>query len=64
MRCDRHLGGRHHIKTCILGPHLVVMIASNYLSEEVLAIDMSTALKSSLDYSHKLRLLRLYRDQA
>ena len=42
------------------------MIACIYISQEIFAIDMLIALKSSLEHGrkHVLRLLRLYGDQA
>ena len=42
------------------------MIASVYISQEMLANDILTALKPSLEHDrkHVLRLLRLYGDQA
>ena len=48
-----------------LGLHTVVMISIN-LSQEMLAISVFTALKSSFKYrrKHILRSLRLYGDQA
>ena len=46
----------------IYGLCIVAMIASNDISQETLAIDMLTAIKSSLSQIRKqaLRLLRLY----
>ena len=45
---------------------MVVMIAGIHTSQELLAVDMLTALKSSLkdDRKHILQLLQLYGDQA
>ena len=45
---------------------MVVMIAGIHISQELFAVDMLTALKSSLkhDRKHVLRLLQLYGDQA
>ena len=42
------------------------MIAGIYISQEMFANDVSTALKPSLEHDpkHVLRLLRLYEDQA
>ena len=44
------------------GLHMVVMVRSIDLSQEILAIDVLTALKSSLEdrRKHVLRFLRLY----
>ena len=46
--------------------HVVAMIASNDLSQEILAMDMLTAIKSPLDDSskHVRQLSRLYGGQA
>ena len=46
--------------------HIVAVIASIDLSQEIFAIDMFTALESSLKHrrKHVRRWLRLYRDQA
>ena len=48
-----------------LGLHIVVKITSINLSQAIFAIDMLTALKSSLKHrrKHSLRWLRLYGDQ-
>ena len=45
---------------------MAVLIAGIHISQELFAIDMLTALKSSLkhDRKHVLRLLQLYEDQA
>ena len=45
---------------------MAAMIASSDLQQEILAIDMLTAIKSSLNHSrkHVIRLLRLYENQA
>ena len=44
---------------------MVVMIAGIHISQELFAIDMLKALKSSLEHDrkHVLRLLQLYGDQ-
>ena len=46
-------------------PHTIVVITSIVLSQEIFAIDILTALKSSLKHrrKHVLRWLRLYGDQ-
>ena len=46
-----------------LGLHIVVVITSIDLSQEILAIDVFTALKSSLKHRRK-RWLQLYGDEA
>ena len=45
---------------------MVVMMAGIHISQEIFAIDVLTALKSSLEQrrTHVLRLLQLYGDQA
>ena len=52
----------------VFGLHIVVMIRCNsiHISQEILAIDVLTALKSSLEQrrKHVLGFLRLYGDQA
>ena len=50
----------------MLGLRIVVMITCFYISQEMLANGMLTALKPSLEHDrkHVLRLLRLYGDQA
>ena len=49
-----------------LGLHIVVIIASIHILQEIFAIDMLTVSKPSLEHDrkHVLRLLRLYGDQA
>ena len=49
-----------------LGLHIVVMITGIYISQEMFAIDVLTALKSSLEQRRKrvLRLVRPYGNQA
>ena len=48
------------------GLHIVVMIAGIHISQEIFAIDVLTALKSSLEQrrKHVLQLLHPYGDQA
>ena len=50
----------------MLGLHVVVMIVNIDLSQEIFAIGMLRALKSSLKHrrKHVLRPLQLYGDQA
>ena len=52
----------------VFGLHIVVMITCNsiHISQEIFAIDLLTALKSSLEQrrKHVVGLLRLYGDQA
>ena len=47
-----------------LGIHMVVMMAGIHISQEIFAIDVLRALKSTLEQrrKHVLRLLQLYGD--
>ena len=49
-----------------LGLNIVVMIPGINILQEIFAIDMLTAVKSSSEHDpkHVLRLLRLYRDRS
>ena len=57
---------RKHMVANTFSLHIVVMITGIHISQEIFAIDVLTALKSSLEQrlKHVLRLLRLYADQA